>query len=265
MDVLKRNIAPLSTEAWSEIDKRAKEVIRSILSARRVLEVNGPKGWDYTSIQIGRLKDLDVIEREHSVRTGIFETQNLVEARISFDLNKWELDNVQRGAKDVDLTNLEKACEELAKFEEDAIYNGYEKGNIKGLSQVAGHKLKFGKEGNEILKAVGDGKYKLFNSYVEEPFDLIVSPEAYNAINIVYDGVYLMDSIEDIIGGKIIRSKVLKGALLIPHRDEDLEFTVGQDFAIGFERELDKRVRLFVTESFTFRVLDENKIVYYSM
>ncbi|SHH10784.1 Uncharacterized protein, linocin/CFP29 family [Anaerosphaera aminiphila DSM 21120] len=265
MDVLKRSIAPVSSEAWSEIDNRAAEVIKSILSARKVLKVNGPKGWDYTSISEGRLKDLDGVKDKGNVKTGIFETQNLVEARIGFELDKWELDNIERGAKDIDFTNLEIACEQLAIFEENAIYNGYDKGNIMGLSKSAGHKLKLGANGNEILQSIGEGKYKLFNSYVEGPFDLLVSPEAYNKINTVYEGAFLMHGIEKLIGGEIIRSKALKGALLIPHRDEDLEFTVGQDFSIGFERELEKTVRLFATETFTFRILDESKIVSYSL
>jgi uncharacterized linocin/CFP29 family protein len=55
MDLLKRELAPLAREAWDEIDERAVDVLKTHLSARKVVRVEGPKGWDYTSITEGRL------------------------------------------------------------------------------------------------------------------------------------------------------------------------------------------------------------------
>lgn len=265
MDILKREIAPISKDAWREIDNKAKDVIENILSARRVLKLNGPKGWNYTAVPEGRLIDLDKADKNSEIGTGIYKLKNLIEARVSFELNRWELDNVERGAKDIDLDALEKACEDLAMFEENAIYNGYKKGNIQGLTDAAFHKIKFGKDGNEILKSISQGKYALLNSYIEGPYDLVVSTEVYDRLNTVYEGAHLMELAQKIIEGEIIRSKAVNGAILIPHRDKDIEFTVGQDFAIGFEGISNKTVRLFITESFTLRVLEEKKIVAYSV
>lgn len=265
MDILKRQIAPISEEAWKEIDDTARNVLINILSARRVLKMNGPKGWDYAGIPEGRLKKGDEAKDNAGVGTGIYKIKPLVEARASFELNKWELDNIERGAKDVELDALEKACENLALFEEETIYNGYKTGDIEGLTKSAGHKMELGKDANSILKAIGNGKYALKNSYVDVPFSLIVSEEAYDRINIISEGTYLIDTIEKIIGGQVVRSKVVKGAIMIPYKDDDLEFTVGQDLAIGYEGETDKTVKLFVTESIMLRVLDENKIVAYTL
>ncbi|MDO5707563.1 MAG: family 1 encapsulin nanocompartment shell protein [Andreesenia angusta] len=261
MDILKREIAPISQEAWSEIDDTAKEVLTKVLSGRKALKINGPKGWDYSAVVEGRLEELDRASDNKNVGTGVYKVKPLVEARVSFELNKWELDNIQRGAKDIDFTNLELACEDLALFEENLLYNGYKNGDIEGLCEVAGHRLKLGKEGNDILNAIGEGKYTLFSSYGEMPFDLIVSTEVYNRLNVVFEGAHLIKIVEDLIGGEIIRSKVIKGALLLPHKSDDIEFTIGQDLSIGYERELDSTVQLFVTESLMLRVLDENKLV----
>lgn len=260
MDFLKRSASPISTEAWDEIDKTAKNVFKNLLSARKILAVNGPKGLDYTAIEEGRLEELDS-PKFGEVCTGSYKLKRLVEARISFKLSKWELDNINRGAKDINLDALEEACEKIAVFEEQAIYNGYKKGDIEGLIPSATHKFKLGKDGNSILKAIGDGKYALMNSYVEMPYDLVVSKEVYDQINIIFEGAHLIQAIENIIGGKVIRSKVVTGAVMLPTRHEDLEFTIGQDLAVGYESEDGGEVQLFVTESFTLRVLDGNKIV----
>lgn len=261
MDILKKSIAPITTNTWEEIEDTAREAIVSRLTARRVLKVLGPKGLDYNAVGEGRLENLKGDPSKAEVCTGTYKMKHLIEARISFEMSKWELDNIERGAKDVDFDPLEEAAKKLALFEEDAIYNGYPDGDIVGFSEAAGHKMKLGKTGEEILKNIGEAKYKLFSSFAEGPFDLIVSPEAYQKINTIYEGANLYQVIEKLIGGTIIRSQVVKGAFLIPHFDDDLEFTVGQDFAVGYEGESQENVRLFLTESFTLRILDEDKIV----
>jgi uncharacterized linocin/CFP29 family protein len=48
MDLFKRQLAPLSSEAWEEINERAKQVLKSYLSARKIVNVVGPKGWEYS-------------------------------------------------------------------------------------------------------------------------------------------------------------------------------------------------------------------------
>lgn len=260
MDILKRSIAPITSDAWEEINDTAKEAIVSRLTARKILKILGPKGLNYNAVGEGRLENLKG-DPSKEVCTGTYKMKHLVEARISFEISKWELDNVERGAKDIEFDSLEEAAKKLALFEEDAIYNGYAEGDIVGLAKAAGHKMKFGKNGDEIIKNIGEAKYKLFSSYAEGPFDLIVSPEAYQQINAIYDGAHLYEIIEKIIGGTILRSQVVEGAFMVPHFDDDLEFTVGQDFAVGYEGDTGENVRLFITESFTLRILDENKIV----
>ena len=56
--MLYRDLAPITKEAWGEIDSRAAEVLKSYLSARKVVKVNGPKGLDYNVITEGRLGDV---------------------------------------------------------------------------------------------------------------------------------------------------------------------------------------------------------------
>jgi uncharacterized linocin/CFP29 family protein len=259
MDILKRNSAPITAKAWEEIDSTAKEVISSMLTARRVLDIDGPKGFEYNSVGEGRLKELDAEQGE--VCTGIYEVKPLVETRIVFELNKWELDDIERGIKDPELDALEEACKKIALFEEDAIYNGYEKGGIKGLIPSAGHSFKLGKDGNSIIKSIGEARYALLESFTDMPYDLIVSPEVYDKINQIYEGVNVFSVVKDIIGGEILRSKVIKGAVMFPHKCEDIEFTVGGDFSVGYEHDDQRNVKLFVGESFMLRVLDPDKIV----
>jgi uncharacterized linocin/CFP29 family protein len=65
------------------------------------------------------------------------------------------------------------------------------------------------------------------------------------------------------LGGKVVYSPNIEGALLLPFDSKNLELTIGQDFSLGYETHDTKEVILFATESFTFRVLEPKAIVVY--
>src|SRR5699024_1699031 len=105
----------------------------------------------------------------------------------------------------------------------------------------------------------------LRENFVEGPLALVVGKEAIKRLSNGSQYYPLKKTIEELIGGKIIFSNTLEGAFLIPYDHEDLELTIGQDFSIGYEDHDAQEVRLFITESFTFRVLDENIIISYAL
>ncbi|TCK98808.1 putative linocin/CFP29 family protein [Natranaerovirga hydrolytica] len=263
MDMLKRSLAPLAQEAWDEIEERAAQVLKTHLSARRVVNVEGPKGWDYSAISEGRL---DLIEDNNGeVNSGLYSVQPLVETRISFELDRWEMDNIIRGAKDIDLEPLEKAAEKIASFEENAVYNGYEKANIKGIAQLADHTMVFGNDANEIMESISKGILKLKDAYAEGPYTLVVGEEGWKKVNMIVNGYPLKKTIENLLGTEIVYTNNIDSAILVPFDHDDLELTIGQDFSIGYESHDNKKVKLFITESFTFRALDSNIIVNFTM
>jgi uncharacterized linocin/CFP29 family protein len=50
---------------------------------------------------------------------------------------------------------------------------------------------------------------------------------------------------------------------LIPVNHDDIEFTVGQEYTIGYENNDVKEVTFFIMNSYTLRVLDPNILVYF--
>lgn len=261
--MLYKELAPISKEAWEEIEDQLKDVFVNYLSARRAVRVIGPKGWDFNVITEGRLGD---IEEDGDLCYGTYKVIPLTEVRIEFEMDRWELDNIGRGAKDIDYTPLEEAAKKIALFEENVVYNGYNKLHIKGLVNSSENEtLKFGEDEEEILDAIAKGVITLKENFEEGPYTLIVGERAYRRI--ISKGVEnsLKDEIEKIIGGKIIYSHVLDGAVLIPYDHEDLELTIGQDLSIGYQYHDSKKVKFFLTESFTFRVLDPAIIVNYAL
>ncbi|MPW26098.1 bacteriocin [Alkalibaculum sp. M08DMB] len=262
--MLKRDLAPLSESAWNEIDKRAEAILKTSLSARKAVKVIGPKGWDHTAISEGRLDITDAQEGE--VKTGVYKVQPLIEGRMSFSLDRWEMDNITRGAKDIDLTALDIAVKKIVTFEENALFNGLDAANITGLINGSDNEpIPFGQDGATIMDAVTKGLIILKENFEDSPYTLLVGKEAWTRLNKEVQGYPLINRIENLTGGKVLFSSVIEGAILIPFDNDNLELTIGQDFAIGYEYHDSKEVSLFITESFTFRVLDGSIIVPYIM
>ncbi|MFW5752345.1 MAG: family 1 encapsulin nanocompartment shell protein, partial [bacterium] len=121
MDIFKKTLAPITDEAWKEINEQATSVFKNVLSARKFVDVEGPHGLDFGAVARGRLHVPEGQEK-NPVKFGIHQVHPLIECRIPFTLDIWELDNSVRGAEDIELEPLEKAAREIALFEEKAIY-----------------------------------------------------------------------------------------------------------------------------------------------
>jgi uncharacterized linocin/CFP29 family protein len=64
-----------------------------------------------------------------------------------------------------------------------------------------------------------------------------------------------MEHVRRLLDGPIVWAPAVDGAVVLSVRGGDFELTVGQDFSIGYLEHTASAVRLYLQESFTFRVL----------
>ncbi len=261
MNLLRRELAPITPRAWTEIDTMAREALTANLSARKFVDLDGPHGIAYPCVNLGRLEVPDT-QKGEGVRYGVNQVLPLVETRVSFVLKQWELDNIERGAKDFQLDTLVDAARKMADFEEQAIFHGFGAAGIKGLHQeLQPPTLPLDMEMDALVDAVSEGQARLMREGVEGGANLVVSPEVWKVLARSTPGGTLRSLLEMQLGGKVIYSNAVKGALLVAARGGDLELTVGQDFAIGYHHHTAEEIFLFMTESFTFRVVAPEALV----
>ncbi len=261
MNILKRELAPISERAWEEIDDTARDVLKNYLSARKFVDVDGPRGADFASVSLGRL---DIVKNEpmNGVNFGIHTVQPLVESRAEFELDIWELDNINRGAYDIDLDALEDAAKKIAAFEEKAIYTGFEHGKIKGMKNASPYDtIEFSDDAKDIIEAVSNGITTFTKASVEGPYALIASDKLWRFISSQVKGYPLKRILEHLMGSKIILNPACEEAFLVSTRGGDLKLTIGQDLSIGYHSHTTEKVKLYFSESFTFQVIDPNVII----
>lgn len=66
----------------------------------------------------------------------------------------------------------------------------------------------------------------------------------------------------ELLGGRVITTPRIEDALVVSERGGDFKLILGQDLSIGYEDREKDSVRLFVTETFTFYVVNPEAMVY---
>lgn len=256
-DILRRQLAPITDAAWELIDHQALQVLKPNLSARAVVDFCGPYGWELGAVNLGRV-EVEQGEPLNGVHWGLRENLPLIEIRIPFKLNQMELDFVTRGSKDPDLSAVQDAARRAAIFEDMAVYNGFDEAGIEGIAEATPHdRVDLSDDPEEIVKAVARAVEMLHLTGIGGPYALVLAPRQYHAlVQSTKTGFPLYQIVQDMIQGKITWSLALEGGLLVSTRGGDYEITVGQDLAIGYHLHSKEEVELYMTESFTFRVLE---------
>jgi uncharacterized linocin/CFP29 family protein len=70
------------------------------------------------------------------------------------------------------------------------------------------------------------------------------------------DGGYpVLNVLRKIVDGPLVWAPAVNGAVVLSTRGGDFELSVGRDLSIGYASHSETAVRLYLTESMTFRVL----------
>src|SRR5262249_59837637 len=100
---------------------------------RRVDAVHGPGGVGLSAVGTGHLNTIaapgeGILARQREVKA-------LVELRVPFELDRQQIDDVERGATDSDWQPAKDAAQKIAYAEDRAIFEGYPAASIGGIRQ----------------------------------------------------------------------------------------------------------------------------------
>ena len=256
MNNLRRPLAPISSAAWSAIDEEARRVLKLKLAARKLVDFQGPLGPTAAAVTTGRIEKIegDPAKGVHAERR---EAQHLIDLQTSFELDRGELDSVERGAKDPDLDPLKEAASRIAEAEDRAVFHGFAAGGIQGITERSPHKpVQIPPKYEEYPRAVATAIRDLHMAGVEGPYALALGPRCYEGLMQATSGGYpVLKVVKNLIEGPVVWAPAVNGAVVLSQRGDDYELTVGRDLAIGYLDHTAERVRLYFTESMTFRVL----------
>jgi uncharacterized linocin/CFP29 family protein len=255
MNNLHRELAPISDEAWAEIEQETTRTLKRYLAGRRVVDVSGPSGVSLSAVGTGHVAAID--PPADGVQARQRQVLPLTELRVPFTLNREQIDDVLRGSQDSDWQPAREAARQIAFAEDRAIFAGYPAAGIGGIvpgasnapvilpAEIAAYPMAFAQAANQLRSAGVDG-----------PYTAVLSAEAYTAVSEASDHGYpVTRHLRNVLDGELIWAPAITGAVLVTARGGDFSLHLGQDFSIGYLSHNDAEVVLYLQETFTFQLL----------
>jgi uncharacterized linocin/CFP29 family protein len=255
MNNLHRELAPISDAAWADIEEETTRTLKRYLAGRRVVDVRGPGGVGLSAIGTGHLKTIT------APGEGILATQRevkaLVELRVPFELDRRQIDDVERGANDSDWQPAKDAAQKIAYAEDRAIFEGYPAAAIGGIRQGTSNPiLTLPADVRHYPDAIARALNHLRLVGVEGPYSALLSADAYTALAETSDDGYpVLEHVKKLVKGEIIWAPAIAGAFVLTTRGGDFDLHIGQDVSIGYSTHTDSVVRLYLQETLTFLLL----------
>jgi uncharacterized linocin/CFP29 family protein len=225
---LGREDAPVAEGTWNAIDTVVTETAKSVLSGRKLLQVEGPFGFGLKAVPLGD------VEKGGVVVSGMLP---LVSVSRSFSLGKRDIASYERDNLPVNWEKVAMAAIESAKEEDSIIFRGT--GQVQGLLNTKGSGSvslsswnTIGKAADDLIKAVTH----LDEAGFHGPYSLALGPARYNLLLRRYpQGGTELEHMQTIVGDGVIKAPVLEdGGVLIASGKQYASVIIGQDLKAGF-------------------------------
>ena len=254
MNNLHRELAPISSAAWADLEDEARRTFEQHVAARRVLDVAGPDGPALAAVGTGQLRGAE--QPGDGVEARTYEAARVVQFRVPFTVDRAAVDSVVRGARDADWQPVKDAARLLAFAEDRAVVDGLGSAGIVGLRASSSNAaIALPADAREYPVAVAKALTQLRLAGVAGPYSLLLSADAYTLVAETTDHGYpIREHLPRILGdgGRIIWAPAIEGGVLLTTRGGDYELHLGQDVSIGYLEHDAETVRLYFQESFTF-------------
>jgi uncharacterized linocin/CFP29 family protein len=262
MNHFHRELAPISAEGWDVIDEEAKSRLPTYLAARKLVDFDGPHGWSHSATNLGRISTISGPSQGVSAAQRI--VLPLMELRAEFKVSRVELDDVERGTNNPDLAELDEAVRQIALGENVTVFHGHGAAGLRGMTESTSHEpIELDADMAHAPDGVARGVNALRQAGIDGPYGLAICPDMYTRIveSAEYGGHLLFDHLREILDGPLVWAPGVEGGVVLSLRGGDFRIDCGQDLSIGYLDHDADVVRLYIEESFNFRVLEPDAAI----
>ena len=180
-----------------------------------------------------------------------------MEFRVPFELDRQQIDDVERGANDSDWQPAKDAAQKIAYAEDRAIFEGYAAAGIVGVRQGTSNPIMtLPADVREYPDVIAEALSQLRLVGVDGPYSVVLGANAYTSLAESSDNGYpLLEHVRKLVKDDIIWAPAISGAFVLTTRGGDFDLHIGQDVSIGYLNHTDSVVRLYLQETLTFLLL----------
>jgi uncharacterized linocin/CFP29 family protein len=252
---LHREIAPISTAAWEQIEAEVARTFKRSVAGRRVVDVEGPGGATLAAVGTGHQRG--IASPLAGVEAKLRDARPIVQLTVPFELQREAIDDVERGSQDSDWQPAKDAAKALAFAEDRAIFDGYAAAGILGVRPASSNApVAMPDNVTDYPTAISKALEALRLAGVDGPYSVLLGADTYTALaETSGQGYPVIEHLRRIVNGEIIWAPALQGGSVLTTRGGDYELHLGEDLSIGYLSHTDSTVRLYLRETFTFLML----------
>ena len=252
MNNLYRELAPITDEAWNEIEQEATRTFKRHIAGRRVVDVSDAGGPTTAAVSTGHLTD--VAAPGEGVVAHLRESKPLVRLRVPFTIARTDIDDVERGSQDSDWDPVKAAAKQLAFVEDRAIFEGYKAADIDGIRACSSNPgLALPEDPRDIPDVISQALSELRLAGVDGPYAVLLSAEVYTQVSeTTASGYPILEHLNRLVDGDIIWAPAIDGAFVLSTRGGDFDLQLGTDVSIGYLSHDAEGVQLYLQETLTF-------------
>jgi uncharacterized linocin/CFP29 family protein len=259
MDMLRRNSAPLSERAWTELDRAVEIAARNAMAARRVATFDGPHGWEHIATPLGTTSPCLGHGTNAVVCTP--DVVLLTQIRADFTLGWPAIETFERGGPALDTEGAETAAREVALAEDRIALFGNPVGSGFLTKASPSIDLQAWTSGAAVVADLVRAVAALDEAAIPGPYEALLAPARYYALlSARQEGYPASRHLEEVVA-KIHRAPAMPdGGAVFSTRGGDFILTVGGDLSTGYRFHDQEAVHLFCMETMTAQTITPHAV-----
>ncbi|MDR1921019.1 MAG: bacteriocin family protein [Candidatus Adiutrix sp.] len=267
MDYLGREAAPFSEDLWRRIDDAVTSAASETLVARRFLPFFGPVGPGLGIIGINAPGRTEIFKDGFSTMEGrrLAQVPQLYE---DFWLFWRDLEQTARAGLPEEISAARTAAQNLARREDQMIFNGVKELGLDGILTVKGAGVQTRGDwqaGEDAFKDVAAAIAALQKKGRHGQYVVATSPDLFTALHRIQPGAGLLEleRVKSLVGGRLFMSAVLEPntAFMLCAQPQYIDLAVGQDIKTAYAELVDLNHHLRIVETAILRIKAPDAIV----
>jgi uncharacterized linocin/CFP29 family protein len=249
------SVAPFGAELWKAIEEAAISTARDVLSARRILNVEGPHGLGLTALETGREESFPS-QSEHGATALVSRLLPVPFISQPFVLSTRLVAATTDMHQPLNMRPVEDAAQAVAVREEEFLYNGQSDLQLPGLLTVNGRNTHHGGDWSSLDRVLDDlitAVNILDDKGYRGPYGLALAPALYNNLFRHYPGTDFLQiqHIERLCTRGIVKAAIAGGVLVAPDVGP---IVLGQDLEVAYISPAPAHYNFAVSESLALRI-----------
>ena len=249
------SVGPFGAELWTAIEEAAISTARDLLSARRILNVEGPHGLGLTTVETGKEESVPS-PGDNGVQTVVSRLLPVPFIYQPFVLSTRLIAAATEMHQPLNMKPVEDAAQAVAVREEELLYSGLPDQQLPGLLTVKGRNTHTGGDWSNLDQVLDDliaAVNILDGKGYRGPYGVALAPTLYNNLFRHYPGTELLQiqHIERLCTRGIVKAAIAGGVVVAPDVGP---IVLGQDLQVIYVNPGPAHYNFAVSESLALKI-----------